>query len=307
MTRARIALALALLGAPALLAAGPRAAPAQQDFESVEIGSVPVADGLFMLTGRGGNIGVSVGPDGVLLIDDQYAPLTGRIRAAVAALSPEPIRFVLNTHWHGDHTGGNENLGEAGALIVAHENVRARMATEQVMTLRGQTVPASPEAALPVVTFDDALTFHWNGGEIHAFHVDPAHTDGDAIVHFRSVNALHMGDTFFNGFYPFVDVDSGGSIDGMIAAVEHALTLADDATRIIPGHGPLSDRAGLVAYRDMLRAVRAAVQKEIDAGKSLDEVVAAAPTAAFDEKWGGGFLDAATFTRLLYADLSRER
>jgi len=280
----------------------------QPDFDKVEIRSEKVADGFYVLFGQGGNIGVSVGEDGVFLIDDQFAPLTEKIMKAVAGLSKEPLRFVLNTHWHGDHTGGNENLGKAGATIVAQDNVRVRMGTEQVQKLRNRTLPASPAGALPVITFSDAITFHWNGTEIHAFHVEPAHTDGDSIVHFRALNVLHMGDTYFNGLYPFIDVDSGGSIEGMIAAADRALALTDDATRIVPGHGALSNAQELKAFRDMLEAVRAAIQKEIDAGKSIDQVVAAKPTAAFDAKWAtSGFLNGDTFTRLVYADLTRSR
>jgi glyoxylase-like metal-dependent hydrolase (beta-lactamase superfamily II) len=243
----------------------------------------------------------------VLLVDDQYAPLTPKIKAAVAALTDKPIKFVLNTHWHGDHTGGNENLGTAGTLIVAHDNVRVRMSTEQFNTFFNRKTPAAPKAALPTVTFNESVRFHLNGEEIHAFHVPPAHTDGDSIVHFVKANTLHMGDTFFNGLYPFIDVGSGGGIEGMIAAADQLLAMVKDDTRIIPGHGPLARKADLKAFRDMLAGVRDKALPLVQAGKTEQEFVAAKPTAAFDAKWGGGFMKPDQFATLVYADLSRKK
>ena len=275
--------------------------------EKIEIVTEKVADGLYMLKGGGGNIGVSVGPDAVFLVDDQYAPLTPKIKAAVATLTDKPVKFVLNTHWHGDHTGGNENLGAGGTLIVAHDNVRTRMSTEQFSAFFNNKVPPAPRAALPVVTFDDTVTFHLNGEEIHAFHVAPAHTDGDAAVHFRKANVVHTGDLFFNGMYPFIDVDSGGSIAGMIAAADTLMAALKPDAKIIPGHGPLATRADYVAFRDMLAGVRDAVAPLVQAGKTREEVVAAKPTAAFDAKWGGGFFKPDPFVAVVYADLSRGR
>jgi len=294
--------ACAVLGA-ALAAAQ---APAQEGgFEDVEVEATPLGGGIHMLAGRGGNIGLSLGPDGSFLVDDQYSPLTPKILATVERLGGGPVRFVLNTHWHGDHTGGNENLAEAGAYVVAHENVRARMSTAQEMALRGRTVPPSPAGALPVMTFDASVTFHWNDEAIHVEHVAPAHTDGDAIVHFQGADVLHLGDVFFNGFYPFIDVDSGGSLDGTIAAAERGLALAGPDTRIIPGHGPLATRADLGRYRDVLVTVRDRVAALIAAGKSADEAVAATPTADLDAEWGQGFVPPDRFVRLVHASLSR--
>ncbi|MEM7585178.1 MAG: MBL fold metallo-hydrolase [Acidobacteriota bacterium] len=290
---------LPLVGALAvILLSSPVAA--QRDFSQVEITTVDVAPGVYMLQGAGGNIGVSVGEDGVVLIDDQFAPLTDKIRAAVAELSDQPIRFLINTHWHGDHTGGNENFGKAGTLLVAHDNVRVRLEAGGVVDFFGSNNPPAPKAALPVVTFDQAVTFHLNGGTVHAFHVPPAHTDGDSVVHFEAANAVHMGDLYFNGMYPFIDYSSGGSIDGVIAAADRVLAMIDDDTRIIPGHGALSNRAELAAYADMLRGVRAAVAPLVEAGHSLEEVIAAKPTAAFDDTWGKGFIQADGFTKIVY-------
>lgn len=289
----------------ALIAATTVPVRAQINPDEVEIKTVPVAPGIHMLVGAGGNIGVSSGEDGVFLIDDQYAPLTEKIRAAVSAIRDEPIRFVLNTHWHPDHTGGNENLGQVGALIVAHENVRTRMSSEQVLSLFNMTVPASPEGALPVVTFTDAVTFHLNGQEIHAFHVAPAHTDGDSIVHFKNADVIHAGDLYFNGGYPVIDVDADGSIDGILAAADRLLDISTDTTKIIPGHGPLSNRAELAAYRAMLQGVRDAIAALVAEGKTLEEVQAAAPTAPWDEKWGEGFVDGPTFTKTAYTSLTK--
>ncbi len=223
-----------------LVCAGALPATAQGDFSAVAIEPEQVADGIYMLTGRGGNLGLSVGQDGAYLIDDQFAPLTAKILAAVETLTPEPVRFVVNTHYHFDHTGGNENLSKAGAILVAHENVRQRMAAGTFMKAFNRQVEPAPAGALPVVTFTDAVSFHWNGQEIRVFFVgQSAHTDGDSIVHFVGADVFHMGDTFFNGMYPFIDVSSGGRIDGMIAAADRVLKVASDETRLIPGHGPV--------------------------------------------------------------------
>jgi cyclase len=289
------------------LGLGASLAAQQQDFSKVEIKATKLADGVYMLTGSGGNLGLSVGEDAVFLVDDQFAPLTEKIKAAIATISDKPVRFVLNTHWHFDHTGGNENLGQAGSLIVAHDNVRKRMSVEQFIRDLDMKIPASPPAALPVITFSDTTTFHLNGEEIHAVHVPPAHTDGDSLVHFRKANVIHMGDTYFNGMYPFFDRSSGGSLDGIIGAAEKALALADGSTKIIPGHGPLGDKKTLEGYLNMLRTARERVKKLVDAGKTADEVVAAKPLVEFDGTWGKGFIPPDQFLRLVHASLSGAR
>jgi glyoxylase-like metal-dependent hydrolase (beta-lactamase superfamily II) len=260
-----------------------------------------------MLIGSGGNIGVSSGDDGVLIVDDQYAPLTEKIKTAVAAIDSDPIRFVVNTHWHGDHTGGNENMGGAGSVIVAHENVRRRMSTEQVQAFFNRTTPASPKKALPVVTFMDEVTFHWNGDDLHVFHVDPAHTDGDSIIHWTKANVFHMGDLFFNGGFPFIDLDSGGNVDGVIAAAEKVAGMANEGSKIIPGHGPLGTKKDLVAYRDMLKTIRGRIQTQVTAGKSLEEVKASGPTKDWDETLGKGFINGERLTEFVYASLKGKK
>jgi glyoxylase-like metal-dependent hydrolase (beta-lactamase superfamily II) len=292
--------------AAVLVLAAPAATSAlaqQQDFSKVEIKAEKVAEGVYMLTGAGGNIGLSVGRSGTYVIDDQFAPLTDKILAAIRAITPDPVRFVINTHLHGDHTGGNENLGKAGALVVAHENVRRRMSAEQFSATFNRTTPASPEGALPVVTFTEAVTFHWNGDEIRVHHVAPAHTDGDSIVRFVKADVVHMGDLFFNGGYPFIDTSSGGRVDGVIAAAEETLAAIGEKTRIIPGHGPLATRADLQSYRDTLALLRDRIAKLKAEGKSRDEVIAAKPTADHDAKWGAGFMKGDTFTGLVYDSL----
>jgi cyclase len=239
----------------------------------------------------------------VFLVDDQFAPLTPKIAAAVAKLSSKPVGFVINTHWHGDHTGGNENLGKSGALIVAHENVRKRMSSEQFIEFINMKVSAEPRDALPVVTFASDVTFHLNGDEILVRHVPRAHTDGDAIVHFRNSDVLHMGDIFFNTMYPFIDTSSGGAVDGVVAGADRGLELAGASTRIIPGHGPLATKADLKAYRDMLAIVAGRIKEAKRSGKTMEQAIAAKPTAEFDAVWGKGFLSPDKFVEMIWKNL----
>jgi glyoxylase-like metal-dependent hydrolase (beta-lactamase superfamily II) len=290
----------------ALLLATPGAAQ-DVDFEKVRIETLPLADGLHMLVGQGGNIVVSTGPDGPVLVDDQFAPLAPKIEAAVRVLQDRPVRFVINTHWHGDHTGGNEPFGKGGALIVAHENVRRRMSTQQFIAAFQREVPPAPAAALPVVTFDDGVTLHWNGEEIAVEHVDPAHTDGDALVWFRKAGVVHTGDTYVSAAFPFVDVSSGGSLAGIIASADRVLAAAGPATKIVPGHGALSNAAELTAWREMLVVVRDRVKAALAAGKSLEAYQAERPLADLEDRYAQGFLTAERFLAIVWADLSRPR
>lgn len=303
MTRIH-ARSLSIALAAALLAAGgallPTTPVVAQDFSKVQITTTPLRENTFLLTGAGGNMVASTGPDGTFLIDDQYAPLSARISEALGKIGRLPVRFIINTHWHFDHTGGNEAFGQSGSVILAHDNVRQRMSTEQFIAAFDRKIPASPAGALPVITFTQGVTLHLNGDTIEVVHVANAHTDGDALVRFRKANVLHMGDTMFNGGYPFIDLSSGGSIDGLLAAHARALELADGQTIIIPGHGAQTDRATLVAYRGMLQQARDRIAALKAQGKTRDEVVAAQPTAEWDATFGTGFIKPAQFIGFVY-------
>ena len=290
---------------PALiLAATP--ATAQRDFSKVEVKVEQLAPGVAVLFGAGGNIGLSYGEDGNVLIDDQYAPLTDKISAAIATLDPDPVRFVINTHWHPDHAGGNENLGKRGAVIIAHDNVRIRLSRDTYSERFKETFKALPKAGLPVVTFTQGVRLHLNGDTLNVVHVPHAHTDGDALIYWETGNVLHMGDTFFHKTtLPFIDLDSGGSIDGVIAAASRGLALANAQTRIIPGHGPVASYAELKAYRDMLVDVRAKVLAGIRAKKSKAAIVASKPAAAY--KIEGGFISDDDFVSAAYDSLTRRK
>ncbi len=281
--------------------ATPASLPAQAGLDTIQIRTQPLATGVYALFGSGGNIGLAIGEDAVFVVDDQFAPLTPKILAAIAALTPKPVKFVVNTHWHFDHTGGNENLGNAGALIVAHDNVRKRMSTEQFIAAINRREPASPKAALPVVTFGDAVRFHLNGDEIVVTHVPAAHTDGDALVYFSKANILHMGDVFNMAGLPFVDRSSGGSIHGVIAAAAKALSFVNAGTKIVPGHGPVVGRTELEAWHRMLTVLRDRLKVEITAGKSVDQVLAAKLTEPYAKDWPGGH---ERFVRTVYQELS---
>ena len=291
-----------LLGAIALAAACTLPAHAQ-DFSKVEIVTTKLGDTLYMLKGAGGNIGVSAGEDTVFIVDDQFAPLTPKIAAAIQKISQKPVQFVLNTHWHGDHTGGNENLGKTGAIILAHENVRKRLSTDQFIDMIKSKEKPLAKVGLPVITFDSSITFHLNGEQIRVVHAPRAHTDGDAIVHFDGSDVVHMGDIFWNGLYPFVDYSSGGSISGIIGACDRVLAMTTDKTKFIPGHGPLGTRADVKAYRDMLVAISGRVQKAIAEGKTDEEIVKLAPSKEFDEKFGKGYLNGDKFVASIAAGM----
>lgn len=290
--------------AAATLAVFATIAEAQDPPPPIEV--VQVVPGVHVLYGQGGNIGVSTGRDGMFLIDDQYANLTDKVVEALARISPQQPRFVLNTHWHHDHTGGNENLAAKGSVIVAHDRVRERMTSENVNEFLKRTTPPSPPGALPVVTFNDSLSLHVNDDELRGIHVQAAHTDGDVFIHFRKANVIHTGDLVFAGMYPFIDIDSGGSVAGVIAAVDRMLALADKDTRVIPGHGKVTDRAGLEAYRQLLIVTSGRMRELVKAGKTLDEVLAARPFADYDAQLAWAFITVERYIQILYRDAARE-
>ncbi len=304
MSKLPLAFFACALGA---LAPSSSLAQPQQDFSKVQIKSTKVADNLYVLEGAGGNVALSVGKEGSVMIDDQYAPLSAKIRAEAKKLGGANLKFLINTHWHGDHTGGNEAFGKAGVVIVAHENVRKRLSTEQFIEMMNAKIPPSPAAALPIVTFGSDVSFYLNGEQLHVIHVDPAHTDGDSIVHLIKANAIHMGDTLFIGSYPFVDVSSGGRYAGVIAAADKALALCNETTKIIPGHGPVTDRAGLQAWRDMLVAIRDSIGKMVASGKTLEQVLAAKPTQQWDAAWGQKFIKPEVLVSTVYRELKEKR
>ena len=269
------------------------AAWAQMDFSRVEIKTTHVAGNIYMLEGAGGNIGVSVGPDGILLVDDQFAPLAEKIRDALTELGEGSLKFLVNTHFHGDHTGGNVIFG-AEAHIISHANVRKRLQIE-----------SPPKEALPVVTFDDSLSIYFNGEEIRVIHFPNSHTDGDSVIFFTGSNVVHLGDLFFSGRFPYVDLDSGGDVEGLIKHIEKLLTELPPDVKLIPGHGPLSDIDNLKTYHRTLVATTDLIRDQIEAGKSLDEIKA----AGFAQKWrswGSGFISTERWIGIVHRSLTKK-
>ena len=254
-----------------LLCAATQSAFAQQDWSKVEIKSTKVNGNVYMLQGSGGNIGVSVGADGILIVDDQYAPLADKIKAALKTLGEGKLKFILNTHWHGDHTGGNAAFSSEGSII-AHTNVRKRLA--EGMNITGRTVQPAAKDALPIITFDQSVSVHFNGEEIRALHFPRGHTDGDAVIFFTSSNVVHMGDLFFNGMFPFVDIDSGGDVEGYMKNIDEVLGKLPPGARIIPGHGPLATADDLKKFHDMMLKTTGIVRDKMKAGKTLDQIKA---------------------------------
>ena len=277
MTRLAIALTCGLTVATALPAF------AQLNPATAQIRVTELRNGLYMFMGAGGNIAVSTGDDGVLIVDDQYAEMTAKIDAAIAEITDEPMRYVINTHWHWDHTGGNENYGKAGKTIIAHDNTHVRMSEEQFVAAFNHTQPASPEVALPVITFNDKATMHFNDLTMNLIYVPNAHTDTDVFVHFVEANVIHSGDVYVTGSYPFIDSSTGGTLDGEIAAIETLVSLIDDDTIVVPGHGPLSDKSNVMKTLNMLKGMREIGRKAVADGLSLEEFLDSNPSAAFDD------------------------
>ena len=266
----------------------------------VKINPIPVSDNIYMLSGQGGNIGLFLGEDGTFIIDDQFAPLTEKILAAIKSVGGDTPRFLINTHFHGDHTGGNENLGNAGTLIVSHDKVRERLVAGSYIKEFGMNSPPANKAALPVLTFFEDMHFYINNDSVNAVHVPSAHTDGDSIIYFKKANVVHAGDIFFNGFYPFIDAANDGSLRGTIAAVDAMLAATDSKSKIIPGHGPLADKAQLQAYRDMLAIAYARLLKLKNDGVSAEDAVIHDPLADLEAQWGNGIFSGEKWIRITY-------
>jgi cyclase len=273
-----------------------------QDFSKVEIKVTKVAGNVYMLEGAGGNIGVSVGPDGILIVDDQFAPLADKIKAALKTLGEGKLKFVLNTHYHGDHTGSNVVFGPE-APIIAQTNVRQRLSVEQKSRFFNRTTPASPKEALPVITFDQAVSVFFNGEEIKVIHFPHGHTDGDSVVFFTGSNVVHMGDDFFNGRFPVVDLEAGGDVEGMTKNVGDIISKLRAGVKIIPGHGALSDAEGLKAFHRMLVETSDIVKKRVAAGKTLDQIKAEGLPEEW-KSWGSGFIKTDLWLTLVYTSLS---
>ena len=276
----------------------------QPDWSKVQIKSTKVAGNVYMLEGAGGNIGVSVGEDGILIVDDQFAPLADKIRASLKTLGQGKLRFILNTHWHGDHTGSNAAFGPE-ATIVAHDNVRKRMSTEQRSEFFKSTTPASPKEALPVITFDQSLTVHFNGEEIRAIHFPNGHTDGDSVIFFTASNVVHLGDDFFAGRFPFVDLESGGSVEGLTKNVGELITRIPAGAKLIPGHGPISTIDDLKAYHRMLVETTGIVRQKIEAKKTLAQIKSEGLPAEWNS-WGTGFIKTDAWIELVYRSLTKK-
>lgn len=273
-----------------------------QKQDKVIIKTQKLSNNVYMLVGQGGNIGISVGDEGVFVIDDQFAPLTSKILEAIKKISDKPINFLVNTHYHGDHTGGNVNMANVGAKIIAHNNVRKRL----VETPK-RDGSMNPKEALPIITFNDKMNLYINSDQVAIFHVDNAHTDGDALLYFTNSNVLHTGDTYFNGRYPYIDLNSGGSVNGYIDAVKKGLILVDDNTKIIPGHGKLSNKTEYVTFLKMLETLRTNVLAEINKGKTEDEVAADTTiTEAYDAlDYGSGFISSEKIRQTFYKSLKK--
>jgi len=280
---------------------------AQQNFDTVKIRPVLVKENIYMLKGSGGNIGVLTGKDGNLLVDDQYAPLSEKIKAAVQALDKGAIKYLVNTHIHGDHTGGNENFKKDGVTIIAQDHVRERMMKEQYNAVRKTTTPPRDPEALPVITFEDRISLHLNGEDIEVIHYKfGSHTDGDAIIHFKNANVYHMGDVFVRYGFPFIDMNNGGSINGFIKVLDLALTQIDDKAIIIPGHGELATKADVKIFRDRLVDIRDQVAAALKKGKKPEEIPSLGITAKYDADWGKGFLKGNDFAMMIAEELNRK-
>ncbi|QUS38610.1 MBL fold metallo-hydrolase [Tardiphaga alba] len=298
---------LAASGLPAFAQTPAPATAVAPDFSKVEIKTTDLGDGVYMLEGMGGNITLATAKSGAILIDSQFAPLHDKIKAAIAKVTPQPVKYLVNTHFHGDHTGGNEAFAKDGATIVANVKLKTKLRKGSINFLTGGQNPPAPKAAWPATTYTNQLKLSLRGRIAELRHIKNAHTDGDTYVYLKSANVIATGDTFTNGRYPNIDVLNGGNIKGMIAAADTYLRLSNDKTKIVPGHGPLGDKAALTAYRDMLITARDRIAKLVKAGKSEDEVQAAKPFADLDTKWAPNETASKNFVRAVYGSLAPKK
>jgi glyoxylase-like metal-dependent hydrolase (beta-lactamase superfamily II) len=286
-----------------VLCAAPIAAIAQQNFDTVKIRPFPLAENLYMLTGAGGNVGLLTGAEGIVMIDDQYAPLSEKLKTAIQSIDPGAIRFVINTHLHGDHSGGNENFKKLGATLMAHSNVRARMQKESV-NRAGQTQPLRNKDAWPMVTFDSKLNVYLNGQDIELVHLEPGHTDGDIVVHFQTANIMHTGDSFVRTGYPFIDKNSGGAFEGYIRNLETIYNAANDQTKIIPGHGKLANRSDVKVFHDKLVDIRDQVNAALKKKTKVEDIPGLGITDKYEAELGKGFTKGKDFVLIVATELA---
>lgn len=274
-------------------------------FDDVKVTSTEVAKNIHMLMGKGGNVGVFVGKDGTFVIDDQFAPLTEKLMAAIKDVGGDAPKFLLNTHFHGDHSGGNENFGKKGAMIISHLNVRERLKHGSEIKEFGMILPPASAEALPIITYKDQMHFHINGEDVVVTHVPNAHTDGDSFIHFKNANVIHAGDIFFNGFYPFIDPTHGGTVKGVISAADKILQLSNDKTKIIPGHGPLANKADLDTYKKMLEVAYSNLLKLKEEGLNAEQAKAKKPLAEFDKEWSDGMFTSERWIEIIYPAVAK--
>jgi glyoxylase-like metal-dependent hydrolase (beta-lactamase superfamily II) len=273
--------------------------------KEVKITSTKLTNTIYMLSAKGGNVGVFIGADGTFIIDDQFAPMSEKLLAKIKSLGGESPKFLINTHFHGDHTGGNENFGKKGAMIIAHKNVRSHLQEGSLVKTFNMVTPPAPAAALPVITYTEKMYFHLNKDDISIIHTPKAHTDGDSFIYFKQANVVHAGDIFFNGFYPFIDPDNGGSLKGMIAAVDTLLAITDANSKIIPGHGPLADKKQLEAYSTMLKTAYKNLLALKNTGTSLADAKTSQPLKTLDEKWGKGMFTSDKWIDIIYPSITK--
>jgi len=279
-------------------------AMAQTNYDTVKIVPIKITEQIYMLKGSGGNIGVLIGAEGTLMIDNQFAPLSNKINGAIKTLSPGEIKFALNTHVHGDHSGGNENFNRMGAVLVAHDNVRERMMKEQVNTSTNRTTPPRDKQAWPLITFADKINFHLNGEDVILHHFDKGHTDGDVIVQFKNANVVHTGDAFVRYGYPYIDLSNGGSINGFVNTLDKILALIDDNTKVIPGHGELATKADVKKVRDGVADIRDQVAAALKKGTKIESITGLGITDKYEKEWGKGFVKGKDFVLVVAESLS---